>query len=144
LDRVAHGPPDLRRRVSLAFVPGLQTMLDQLRAALTPWRVSYATLPNDLKRDWVTADGKYRLQVFPGGNANNNAVIQEFTRQVRIIAPEATGAPISIQESGRTIVRAFIQAGVLSFLSITLPLALALRRWADVAITLAPRVRPAV
>jgi uncharacterized protein len=37
-------------------------------------------------------------------------------------------------------VRAFIQAGILSFLSITLLLALALRRWADVAIALAPLV----
>jgi len=107
---------------------------------LTPQPVSLAKLPSDLRRDWVTADGKYRIQVFPKGNANNNAIIQEFTRQVRIIAPEATGAPISIQESGRTIVRAFIQAGVLSFLSIALLLALALRRWADVAIALAPLV----
>ncbi|HLY06419.1 MAG TPA: MMPL family transporter [Rhizomicrobium sp.] len=140
LDRVAHGSAELRQRVTLAFVPGLQTMLDQLRAALTPKPVSFATLPADLKRDWVTRDGKYRIQVFPKGNANNNAVIQEFTRQVRIIAPEATGEPISIQESGRTIVRAFIQAGILSFLSITLLLALALRRWTDVAIALAPLV----
>jgi hypothetical protein len=140
LDRIARGSPDLRAAAALAFVPGLQTMLEELRAALTPRPVSLATLPNDLKRDWITADGKYRIQVFPKGNANNNAVIQEFTRQVRIIAPEAVGTPISIQESGRTIVRAFIQAGVLSFLSITLLLALALRRWADVAIALAPLV----
>jgi hopanoid biosynthesis associated RND transporter like protein HpnN len=140
LDRVAHGSVELRSRVAFAFVPGLQTMLGQLRSALTPKPVSFATLPSDLKRDWVTADGKYRIQVSPKGNANNNAVIQEFTRQVRIMAPEATGAPISIQESGRTIVRAFIQAGILSFLSITLLLALALRRWADVAIALAPLI----
>lgn len=140
LNRTAQGSAELRKRVALAFVPGLQTMLEELRAALTPTPVSLATLPADLKRDWVTADGKYRVQVFPKGNANNNAVIKEFTRQVRIIAPEATGEPISIQESGRTIVRAFIQAGILSFLSITLLLTLALRRWADVAIALAPLI----
>lgn len=140
LDRVARGSAELRGRVAEAFVPGLQMMLDQLRAALTPKPVSFATLPGELKRDWVTADGKYRIQVFPKGNANNITVIKEFTRQVRIIAPEATGTPISIQESGRTIVRAFIQAGILSFLSITLLLALALRRWADVAIALGPLV----
>ncbi len=140
LDRVARGSGDLRMRAQAAFVPGLRTLLDELRAALTPQPVTVATLPKSLARDWVSRDGKYRLQVFPKGNANHTSVILEFTRQVRIIAPEATGTPISIQESGRTIVRAFIQAGVLSFLSITLLLLLTLRRLTDVAIALGPLV----
>jgi hopanoid biosynthesis associated RND transporter like protein HpnN len=140
LGRIAQGPVELRTRAQAAFVPGLQTLLQQLRAALTPRPVTLATLPQSLSRDWVGGDGKYRLQVFPKGDANNNGVIQEFTRQVRIIAPEATGEPISIQESGRTIVRAFIQAGVLSFLSITFILVITLRRLIDVAIALAPLI----
>ncbi|MGH6876111.1 MAG: MMPL family transporter [Rhizomicrobium sp.] len=140
LDRIAQGAPELRRRAEAALVPGLKTMLDQLRAALTPQPVTRASLPQSLTRDWVTPDGRYRVEVFPKGNANNNAVLAEFTREVRIIAPQAVGTPISIQESGRTIVRAFIQAGLLSFLSITLLLALALRRFADIAIALGPLV----
>lgn len=140
LDRVARGSPDLRRHAQAALVPGLQTMLDQLRAALTPAPATRASLPQSFARDWVTPDGKYRLQVFPRGNANNNAVLTEFTREVRILAPESVGTPISIQESGRTIVRAFIQAGILSFLSITILLLLALRSLADVAIALGPLV----
>jgi uncharacterized protein len=130
----------LRKLAESALVPGLQTMLDQLRAALTPKPLSLASLPDSFARDWVTPDGKYRLEVFPKGNANNNAVLEEFTREVRIIAPESVGTPISIQESGRTIVRAFVQAGILSFLSITVLLALALRRLADIAIALGPLV----
>ncbi|MGH6890040.1 MAG: MMPL family transporter [Rhizomicrobium sp.] len=140
LEQIAHGPLALRRRAEAALVPGLETMLDQLRAALTPFPVTLATLPNDLKRDWVTPDGRYRIQVFPKGNADKNSVLEEFTREVRIIAPESVGTPISIQESGRTIVRAFLQAGVLSFLSIAILLAIALRRPADIAIALAPLV----
>ena len=38
--------------------------------------------------------------------------------QVLAVAPSATGAPISIRESGRTIVGAFIEAGILSFIAI--------------------------
>ncbi|HEY2446607.1 MAG TPA: MMPL family transporter [Rhizomicrobium sp.] len=140
LGEIAGGAPDLRARAEAALVPGLKTMLDQVRATLTPAPVTRASLPKDFARDWVTPDGKYRLQVFPKGNANNNAVLTEFTRQVRVFAPESVGTPISIQESGRTIVRAFIQAGVLSFLSITLLLLLALRSLADVAIALGPLV----
>ncbi|HEY3638987.1 MAG TPA: MMPL family transporter [Rhizomicrobium sp.] len=140
LRRIAQGPQDLRRRATAALVPGLQTMLDQLRAALTPKPVNLASIPPEVKQDWVTRNGHYRVEVFPAGNANNNAVLLEFTREVRIIAPESVGTPISIQESGRTIVRAFLQAGVLSFLSIAALLALALRRLSDIAIALGPLV----
>jgi predicted RND superfamily exporter protein len=56
------------------------------------------------------------------------------------IAPDATGAPISIRESGRTIVGAFAEAGVLSFIVITLLLVAVLRSVHDVLMTLAPLV----
>jgi uncharacterized protein len=57
---------------------------------------------------------------------------------VREVTPDATGAPVSIQESSRTIVRAFLQAGLWAFVSITVLLAAVLRRAADVMLTLAP------
>ena len=56
------------------------------------------------------------------------------------VAPLATGAPISIRESGRTIVSAFVEAGILSFIAIIILLALVLRRFDDVIRTLAPLV----
>jgi len=45
---------------------------------------------------------------------------------------------VGIQESSRTIVMAFVEAGLLALLSITILLAFALRRVADVLLTLAP------
>jgi predicted RND superfamily exporter protein len=57
---------------------------------------------------------------------------------VLAVAPDATGAPISIQESSRTIVRAFQQAGAWALLSITILLTLVLRRVRDVLLTLVP------
>jgi hopanoid biosynthesis associated RND transporter like protein HpnN len=140
LHRLAEGPLRLRERAADALVPDLNSMLDQLRATLTPKPVSLSTLPADLKEDWVARNGTYRVEVFPNGNANNNRVIAEFVREVRAVAPDATGTPISIQESGKTIVRAFAQAAALSFLSITILLMLALRRLKDVAIALGPLV----
>src|SRR5205814_10317714 len=44
LDRFARGPAALRRRAQTALVPGLQTMLGQLRAALTPRPVTLSDL----------------------------------------------------------------------------------------------------
>ncbi|HEY2482183.1 MAG TPA: hypothetical protein VGI30_08310, partial [Caulobacteraceae bacterium] len=56
------------------------------------------------------------------------------------IYPNVTGEPIGIQQGGRTIAGAFVEAGVLSFLAITLLLFVVLRRVRHVAITMAPIV----
>jgi len=140
LDRLARGTPDMRRRAEEALVPGLQTMLAQAHNALEPQPVTFQSLPADLKQDWVTPAGAYRIQVSPKGDANDNDVLQKFTAAVRKIAPDATGTPISIQEAGHTIVRAFVEAGVLSFIAIVFILAIALRSVFDLAMTLAPLI----
>jgi predicted RND superfamily exporter protein len=57
---------------------------------------------------------------------------------VQAQAPDATGAPVAIDASSRTIVGAFAQAGVLALVSVTVLLAFALRRAADVARALLP------
>ena len=56
---------------------------------------------------------------------------------MRTVAPEAAGAPVAIQESARTVVGAFVAAGVWALLAVTALLALALRRLGDVLRTLA-------
>jgi len=119
-------------------VPGLVVTLAQLRDALQAETVTLASLPADLKRDWMAPDGRARVEVFPKGDANDNAALQRFTAAVRQVAPDATGTTVGIQESSRTIVKAFLQAGLWALLSITILLALALRRVADVLLTLAP------
>jgi predicted RND superfamily exporter protein len=74
----------------------------------------------------------------PRGDTADNAVLTGFTRAVQAVAPDAVGAPISIQEAGRTITSAFTAAGLYSFLAITALLFVVLRRWRDVAMTLMP------
>jgi len=138
LRQLAHADRLQRDRARELLIPGLLTTLGQLRAAMQARPVTLADLPDDLKRDWVAADGRARIEVFPRGDANDNATLQRFVRSVRQVAPEATGAPVSILESGRTVVRAFAQAGLWALLSIVALLALALRRASDMLLTLAP------
>jgi predicted RND superfamily exporter protein len=52
--------------------------------------------------------------------------------------PEAVGTPISLLESGRTIVNAFIMAGIFALVSIAILLWIVLRRFGDVLLTLIP------
>jgi len=138
LRTLAQGEPTQRERVHTVLIPGLVTTLAQLRVAMQAGPVTIATVPDDLKRDWVAADGRARIEVFPTGDANDNETLRRFVTAVQALAPEATGAPVSMQGSGRTIVHAFLQAALWALLSIVLLLALALRRTADVLMTLAP------
>jgi predicted RND superfamily exporter protein len=140
LDALANGPLVNRRRATEAVVPGLKTMLAQLSAALTPSRVTLNSMPPAMKAEWIAPNGIARIQVFPKSTSNDPRVLSDFSDAVLKLAPDATGAPIAIRESGRTIVRAFVEAGILSFIAILVLLAAVLRRAADVAVTLAPLV----
>ena len=137
LDRVASAPEVVRARAEAALVPDIKVMLNQIHAALSAQPVTLASLPRDLVRDWVAPDGTYRVEASPKGNANDNQSLERFSAAVMHVAPHATGTPIAIQESGKTIVWAFAQAGLWSILAITVLLILALRRWRDVMISLA-------
>jgi len=140
LGRLATGSPDLRRRASNALIPGLNTLLDQTRNSLQAQPVTLDNLPPELKRQWMMADGRARVSVIPKGDSNNNEVLRKFTIAVRSVEPNVVGTPVGIQEGGKTIVGAFVEAGVLSFIAITLLLFLVLRHVRDVAITMAPIV----
>ncbi len=138
LQKLAAGSPTLRMRAADTLIPPLNTLLDQLRGMLQAQPVTRASLPSDLVSDWIDQKGEARVSVFPSGDSNNNAVLARFSKAVRKVAPDAAGTPISIQEAGRTIYTAFLQAGVLSFIVIVALLGVVLRNLRDVALTLAP------
>lgn len=138
LDRLARDDPALRQRAEAALIPGLDEMLDELRASLQAAPVTLKSMPPDFVRDWVAPDGTARIQVFPKDGSGGNQALETFSAAVLAVAPRATGAPISILESGHTIVGAFVKAGILAFIAITVLLGLVLRRPRDVILTLAP------
>jgi len=140
LDALAKGPSQNRGRATAAIVPGLKTMLGQLSASLAPAQVTLASMPAQMKEEWIARDGTARIQVFPKDTSNNPKALSQFSDAVRKVAPDASGAPISIRESGRTIVRAFAWAGLLSFVAILVLLMAVLKRAADVLRTLAPLI----
>jgi uncharacterized protein len=54
------------------------------------------------------------------------------------IAPNATGPAVQLYEAGRTVVRAFIVAGIFALSAITVLLLITLRRVGDVVSALEP------
>ncbi len=126
--------------LSEALTGGLERRLDGLRKAISPEKVSLDHMPPDLWNDWVAADGRARIEVFPKGDAADNELLQAFTVAVRAVAPMATGAPVTMVESGRTVTSAFRAAGLWALGSIAVLLWIMLRRVGDVVRVLAPLV----
>jgi uncharacterized protein len=138
LSNLAEGPPEPRQIVRDALVAPLNVTLDHARSLLNAAPITVESLPQSLAQDWVAKDGRARIEVAPKGDSNDNATMRRFASAVLAIAPGATGAPIFVLEAAKTVVTAFWQAGLWSILSIAVLLFLVLRRFADVALTLAP------
>ena len=137
-DKTAASPDAVVDRIQTVLLSGLIDEFRQLRLTLSATTVTMADLPPDLVRYWVAPDGSARAEIFPAGNANDNEVLRKFVTAVRTVVPDATGTPVSIQESSQTIVDAFIKAGALATAGITILLALTLRKVHDVLVALIP------
>jgi len=138
LDRLKAATPDVRARAQRAVTVPLAVMLEQIRTQLKASPVSIETLPPDLVGEWMTKDGRARIQVLPSSGRTDNEFLRRFSTAVLNVAPNATGAPISTSGSGDSVVEAFLQAGVYSAIVIVVLLALVLRRATDVMLTMAP------
>ncbi len=65
LSRLADAAPALRARAQDAFVRPLAFDLDGLRLSLGATPITRASLPPDLTRQWIAADGRARLSIEP-------------------------------------------------------------------------------
>lgn len=156
LERIANGGTEATRRLAAglrtilaqnpmptealhkALLSGLDRRLDMLRDALQAGPVTIETLPDELRRNWVTEDGRARIEISPKGDVRDNGVVRRFAQATLAVSPDVTGSPITILESGRTVVNAFKTAGFAALVTITLLLAVILRRVRDIFLVLAP------
>ncbi|MGH7074118.1 MAG: MMPL family transporter [Stellaceae bacterium] len=138
LGLVEHHSAAVLTRLKANLSAGIENRLDELRLALSAKPVSLATLPPALTREWVTPDGRARVEVYPNGDARKNAVLRHFAKAVRQVAPGATGSPVTIQQSANTVIQAFAEAAVIAIVAIALLVGIVLRRLLDIALVLAP------
>jgi hopanoid biosynthesis associated RND transporter like protein HpnN len=138
LSRLANADPSMRKQAEITIVNPLHRSLDQLRQELKPQRISVEAIPPDIAREWITPEGHARVQVLPKGDPDDTAVVRNFVTAVLAIEPNATGEAVALYESGNTVVRAFIEAGIFALSAIAVLLWIILRRLGDVLLTLVP------
>ncbi len=125
----------------LASLPG---RLETLNASLDADYISLETLPDQLKRLWVSAGGKRRVEIYPKQDMQDNRALREFVRAVQSVSPQVTGAPINNLEASDAVAAAFRQAFLYAFAAITLMLFILLARKRDVFLVLVPLLTAAL
>ena len=144
-DQLAAATPDVRTRAANALVPPLKTTLQVLRDSLQAGPVSLGSIPESLKALYLSkTTGEARIEAAPKGDPNDNNNMIKFAEQIKTIAPHASGQPVSIQEAGKTVKLAFIEAGIIALSSIFLILWIVLKRVGDVLLTLVPLILAAL
>lgn len=114
--RLAEGSPAQRALFAQAMLPGLTDTLARARDLLSARAVTLEDLPAELRADWITADGRARVEVAPnpGLPGDETARQRAFARAVQEAAPGATGLATSALASSATIERAFVVSGVIA------------------------------
>ena len=138
LNKLAAADAAVRAAAEFAMVRPLKLDLDKLRQALQAQRVTLDNLPPDIRRDWVTPDGRARAEATPKQDTDDNQALRQFAQAVLAAEPDATGPAISTYEWAQAMISAFIQAGAWALCSIAVLLWIVLRRPGDVALTLVP------
>jgi len=138
LDQVAVRGAAVLPALKANLADGLPQRLQALNLSLAATPVTLASLPDEVKRNWITPGGRARIEIFPKGGAPDNDALRRFTRAVLAVAPDATGTPVNIQASADTVSRAFAVAGAIALAAIAVLLFVVLRRVWYVVLVLAP------
>jgi uncharacterized protein len=139
----AESPADRARaleNLERLLVGGISSQVARLRAALVPAPVTLETLPPDLVRHRIAADGHARVEVHPRENVGDPAALARFVDAIRARAPDAVGVGVNVLEFGRATVRSFREAFALAFTAIALFVWSVWRRVTETLLVLAPLV----
>lgn len=126
------------------LLAALPRRLEKLRRSLTAAPVKISDLPNSLSRRNIAVDGRYRVEILPQENVNENQVLRRFVNRVKAVAPDVTGAPVVILGAGDAVTRAMYQAMLTAFVAIGLLLLALLRSFKDTFLVLVPLILAAL
>ena len=74
--------PGQRETAETALVLPLQRDLDRLDNMLSAEPVTLKTLPAEIARDWVTPDGRARIEILPKADPNDSEAMRRFAQAV--------------------------------------------------------------
>ena len=95
-------------------------------------------LPPNLRSRFIGRHGKHLLQVYPKENVWERGPQEEFVRDVRSVAPDATGTPVQLLEYTNLLKNSYIEASYYSLAAIVVLILIHFRRISSVILALIP------
>ena len=118
----------------------LPAKIQLLKESLDASPVTMADVPAELKSRFIGKTGHYMLQVAPKHEIFDREPLTAFIRDVRSVAPNATGEPVMVYESMTILRDAYRGAFIYAFIAIILILLATFRSVRYAAIGLVPLV----
>jgi hopanoid biosynthesis associated RND transporter like protein HpnN len=124
----------LQRQIHRDFVTSFQ----RLQGNLNPRTVGLADVPPEIKRKFVSAGGRFLLQIHPAVDIWDREPASRFVAELRTVDPEVTGTPIITYEAIRLMERAYKQGTIYAIIVVGGLTALMLRRLRETLLALLP------
>ena len=112
--------------------------MNQLSTSLTAYAFDRQDLPDYISRNWLSANGLYKIMIEPEKDLNSDQNLREFVAEVQSIDASATGLPVGDIESGKAVVKAFLQAFIGALIVIFLILLIILRSFRNTLLVIWP------
>ncbi|WP_196813166.1 MMPL family transporter [Azospirillum brasilense] len=103
-----------------------------------------ADVPDSLKARWIAADGRARVEVLPTHDISDSRAMADFADAVLAVAPNATGAPVTVTEAARVVGSSFLEATALTLVLMVLLLVAVQRSVTGMVLILAPLILAAL
>ena len=110
----------------------------KLQHNLRPRAVAIRDIPEDLKRKFVGASGRFLLQIQPKVDIWEHEGAQQFVTELRSVDPAVTGSPVITYEATRLMERGYLQGTVYAFVLVGALTLLMIRRVREAALALLP------
>ena len=131
-------------RLEQALLASLPGRLQALQASLQARPIALESLPEPLKRRWLSADGHYRLEIYPKADMQDNQALRAFVQALQSVSGRVIGSPVINLEASDAVATAFGQAFLGAFVVIALMLLLLFRRKRDAPLALLPLLAAAI
>jgi hypothetical protein len=124
----------LQRQMYRDFVTSFQ----RLQANLNPRTVGLADVPPEIKRKFVSAGGRFLLQIHPAVNIWDRDGAARFVADLRSVDPDVTGTPIITHEAILLMERAYKQGTIYAIILVSGFTFVMLRRVRETLLALLP------
>lgn len=130
-------PPDVGALEESLF-GGLPTLLEDILDRLPERTVRIDDLPDDLRRRYLAADGRARVEIFSTARFSEPGALERFYDLVHSVRPDAGGPAAGIVALARAVVSSLRQALATAVVVIAILLLVLSRSLIDTMITLTP------